>query len=93
MLQNFHIIVTGGKFNPKAKCDATCGTDYTFDGVNTFVGKFFKNATWTFSATQLTHQLVTSPNKKLCAKKWELDYDPSSGTITKAKGDIATKCK
>ena len=94
MVQNFHIIVSGGTFNKKAKCDETCATDYTFDGVNTFVSKFFKGSpTWFFSADELTHQLVTSKDKKLCAKKWELDYDPSSGTITKAKGDIATKCK
>jgi len=92
MIQNFHIVVTG-KLKAKAKCNESCATDYTFDGVNTFVGKFFKNGSWAFSGTDLTHQLVTSKNSKLCAKKWELDYDPASGTIVNAKGDIATKCK
>jgi hypothetical protein len=93
MTQTFHIVVTGGKFNAKAKCDDTCATDYTWDGVNTFVGKFFKgDAIWTFSTTELTHQIVTTTNKKACAKKWVVDYDPSSGTISKSKGDIATSC-
>jgi hypothetical protein len=93
MVQNFHIVVSGGKFNPKAKCSDTCATDYTFDGVNTFVSTFFKGgASWTFSSTKLTHELVTSTDKKLCAKKWELDYDPATGIISNPKGDIATKC-
>jgi hypothetical protein len=92
MKQTFYIDVTGGKFNRKAKCSDTCATDYTWDGVNTFVGKFFRNATWTFSTTKLTHEVVKSGDKKLCADKWVADYDPATGTIYTSKGDIANSC-
>src|SRR6478672_3279586 len=71
MIQNFHVVVTGGKFNPKAKCGDQCATDYNWDGLNTFVNTFFKGSpTWAFSVDELTHQLVTSTDKKLCKKKW-----------------------
>ena len=94
MIQNFHIIITDGKFNSDASCGDECATDYTFDGVNTFVSTFFKGSpVWTFSGTELTHQVVTSSDDRLCANKWTVDYDPASGTIAKSKGDIATSCK
>jgi hypothetical protein len=93
MTQTFHLIVTGGKFKPKATCDDSCATDYTWNGVNTFVSTFFKTgAAWSFSATELTHQVVTTTSKQACKDKWTVDYDPSSGTISKSKGDIATSC-
>jgi hypothetical protein len=93
MIQNFHIVVTGGRFNPDAKCGDECATDYEWNGLNTFVNTFFKGTpAWAFSTEQLTHQLVKSGDSKLCKNRWELDYDPATGTIVNAKGDIATKC-
>jgi len=94
MTQTFYMDVVGGKFNPKAKCDDACATTYDFIGVNEFVNTFFKGSpTWAFSTTKLTHQVATSTDSRLCANKWTVDYDPASGTITKATGDIATTCK
>jgi hypothetical protein len=93
MVQNFYIEVTGGKFNSKAKCDDACATDYMFGGVQTFVDTFFKGTpTWAFSATKLAHEIVTSTDKKLCSKKWEVLYNPADGTLSEVSGDIATKC-
>lgn len=93
VVQHFYIVVSGGKFNPKATCSDACATDYEWTGLDTFVGTFFKGgATWAFSTTKLAHEVVTSTDKRLCAKKWVVDYDPSTGMLSKVTGDIATTC-
>ena len=90
---NLYIVVSDGTFNPDATCDDTCATDYSFAGVQTFVTTFFGDgATYAFSSTRLAHEVVHSRNRALCLDEWTLHFDPSTGIVSNATGDIATTC-
>jgi hypothetical protein len=88
-----YIAVSDGTFDTNQTCDTSCATDYSWSGINTFVTRFFgESATWSFSTVKDAAEKVTSKNQVLCANRWDVTYNPTTGVITSASGDIATHC-